>query len=148
MTLAKKKMMLTLIKWPTHSRIRSAPFLFSLLLTACAATPSKPEVVAPVAVLAPVVAPVVVRLPPKIALVLGGGGARGFAHVGVIKALEAQGISPDIIVGTSVGSAVGALYAAGFNGYQLQEISIPMQRDAVSDWAMPNLGFLSGEPLE
>ncbi|MFZ2163272.1 MAG: patatin-like phospholipase family protein [Sideroxyarcus sp.] len=85
---------------------------------------------------------------PKIGLVLGGGGARGFAHVGVIKVLEAQGISPDIIVGTSVGSVVGALYAAGYTGYELQEISLPMQRASVTSWIMPNRGFMSGEPLE
>jgi NTE family protein len=85
---------------------------------------------------------------PRIGLVLGGGGSRGFSHVGVIKVLEAQGISPDIIVGTSVGSAVGALYAAGYTGYELQEISLPMQRASVTSWIMPNRGFMSGEPLE
>lgn len=85
---------------------------------------------------------------PRIGLVLGGGGARGFAHVGVIKVLESQGITPDIVVGTSVGAAVGALYAAGHTGYQLQEISLPMERASVSAWAMPNRGFMSGEPLE
>lgn len=63
-------------------------------------------------------------VPPKIALVLGGGAARGFAHVGVIKALEAQGIVPDIIVGTSVGSLVGALYAAGYGGVDLQRVAL------------------------
>jgi NTE family protein len=85
---------------------------------------------------------------PRIGLVLGGGGARGFSHVGVIKVLEAQGILPDIIVGTSVGSAVGALYAAGYTAYELQEITLPMQRGSVSSWIMPNRGFMSGEPLE
>lgn len=79
---------------------------------------------------------------------LGGGGTRGFSHVGVIKILEAQGITPDIIVGTSVGAAVGALYAAGYTGLQLQEISLPMQRESVTSWIMPNRGFMSGEPLE
>jgi NTE family protein len=84
----------------------------------------------------------------KVALVLGGGGARGFAHVGVIKALEAQGIVPDIIVGTSVGSAVGALYAYGLNGFQLQELSIPMKEGWVIDWSWPNRGFFTGKALE
>jgi len=69
----------------------------------------------------------------KIALALGGGAARGFAHIGVIKALEAQGISPDIIVGTSAGSVVGALYAAGFNGFQIQELSMHMEEDQLID---------------
>jgi NTE family protein len=73
------------------------------------------------------------RPPARIALALGGGAARGFAHIGVIKALEAQGIHPDIIVGTSAGSVVGALYAAGFNGFQMQELSMAMEEDQVID---------------
>jgi NTE family protein len=82
---------------------------------------------------APPTPPVVERPNAKIALALGGGAARGFAHIGVIKALEAQGISPDIIVGTSAGSAVGALYAAGLNGFQIQELSMNMEEDQVID---------------
>lgn len=77
--------------------------------------------------------PVVERPAAKIALALGGGAARGFAHIGVIKALEAQGISADIIVGTSAGSVVGALYAAGFNGFQIQELSMTMDEAEVID---------------
>lgn len=73
------------------------------------------------------------RPPAKIALALGGGAARGFAHVGVIKALEAQGIHPDIIVGTSAGSVVGALYASGLNGFQIQELSMTLEEDQVID---------------
>jgi NTE family protein len=64
---------------------------------------------------------------------LGGGAARGFAHVGVIKALEAQGITADIVVGTSAGSVVGALYAGGLNGFQIQELSMDMGVDQVLD---------------
>jgi len=92
--------------------------------------------------------PAVSHAAPKIALVLGGGGTRGFAHVGVIKALEAQGIIPDIIVGTSVGSAIGALYSAGYSGFQLQEMSIPMKQDKVVDWSWPNRGLFTGKPLQ
>jgi NTE family protein len=77
--------------------------------------------------------PVAERPPAKIALALGGGAARGFAHVGVIKALEAQGISPDIIVGTSAGSVVGALYAGGLNGFQIQELSMNLEEEQVLD---------------
>lgn len=95
-----------------------------------------------------VMVPAVARPAPKIALVLGGGGTRGFAHVGVIKALEAQGIFPDIIVGTSVGSAIGALYAAGYTGFQLQEMSIPMKEERVIDWSWPNRGLFIGKPLQ
>ena len=71
--------------------------------------------------------------PAKIALALGGGAARGFAHIGVIKALEAQGITPDIIVGTSAGAVVGALYAAGLDGFQIQELSMNMEEDELID---------------
>lgn len=95
----------------------------------------------------PVAAPAP-RSPPKIALALGGGAARGFAHVGVIKALEAQGIVPDIVVGTSVGSLVGALYAAGNNGFELQKLAMQMEESQVSDWSLPDRGVIKGEALQ
>lgn len=113
-------------------------FVFAAMqLAGCASVPA-PQVQSPAAA----------RPAPKIALVLGGGGTRGFAHVGVIKALEAQGIFPDIIVGTSVGSAIGALYAAGYTGFQLQEMSIPMKEERVVDWSWPNRGLFTGKPLQ
>ncbi|CAN7432528.1 patatin-like phospholipase family protein [Pseudoduganella sp. LjRoot289] len=88
----------------------------------------------------------------KIGLALGGGAARGFAHIGVIKALEAQGIFPDVIVGTSAGSVVGALYAAGNSGATLQKMAHEMDEAAISDWAMPlfgkSSGVLKGEALQ
>jgi NTE family protein len=88
------------------------------------------------------------RPAPKIALVLGGGAARGFAHVGVIKALEAQGIVPDIVVGTSAGSVVGALYAAGHTGFELQRLVLQMEESQLSDWSLPDRGVLKGEALQ
>lgn len=88
----------------------------------------------------------------KIALVLGGGAARGFAHIGVIKALESQGIVPDIVVGTSAGSLVGALYAAGNNGFALHKLALDMDEAAISDWSVPffakSSGVLKGEALQ
>jgi NTE family protein len=60
---------------------------------------------------------------PRIALVLGSGGPRGFAHIGVLKALEEAGIKPDLIVGSSVGSMVGALYAAGYDAATLEKMA-------------------------
>jgi len=86
--------------------------------------------------------------PPKIALVLGGGAARGFAHVGVIKMLEAHGVRPDIILGTSAGSVVACLYAAGFDGFELQRLALDLDEKSVSDWILPNRGFLRGESLQ
>lgn len=87
-------------------------------------------------------------VPPKVALVLGGGAVRGFAHVGVIKVLEAQGIVPDMVVGTSAGSVVGALYAAGYSGFELQKIAFKLEEDSVGDWIFPDRGFIKGEALQ
>ena len=86
--------------------------------------------------------------PLKVALVLGGGAARGFAHVGVIKALEAQGIVPDLIVGTSAGAVVGSLYAAGLNGFELQRMALEIEEGQLSDWSLPDRGVLKGEALQ
>ncbi|MCM2340777.1 patatin-like phospholipase family protein [Rhodoferax sp.] len=84
---------------------------------------------------------------PVIALALGGGAAKGFAHIGVIKALEAQGIVPDIVIGTSAGSLVGALYASGKSGFELQEMAIPFDKWQFVDWGMPNRGLMKGDAL-
>jgi len=113
--------------------LRATPIALLALLSACANLPDKSA--------APPAAP-------KIALALGGGAARGFAHVGVIKALEAQGIVPDIIVGTSAGSVVAALYAGGANGFELQKLALSMEDGAVSDWVLPDRGFIRGEALQ
>ena len=120
--------------------------LGALALAGCGSTP--PPV-------APTPAVVATPAPPKkirIGLALGGGAARGFAHIGVIKALEAQGIVPDIVVGTSAGSVVGALYASGYNGFQLQKIALDMDETTISDWAIPFFskapGVLKGEALQ
>jgi len=115
------------------------------IFAGCAATPSAPPVVAPVG--EEITSPEPPR-PPKIALVLGGGAAKGFAHIGVIKALESHAITPDIIVGTSAGSVVGALYAGGYNGFDLQRVALSMDEGTVSDWVLPNRGFIKGESLQ
>jgi NTE family protein len=113
-------------------------FLFALcavaLLSGCALLGEKP---------APPPAPV----PVKIGLALGGGAARGFAHIGVIKALEAQGIVPDIVVGTSAGAVVGALYASGLNGFELQKAAMEMDKNHIFDWNVSLRGPLKGDPL-
>jgi NTE family protein len=66
----------------------------------------------------------------------------------VIKALEAQGIAPDIVVGTSAGSVVGALYAAGMSGFELQSLALQMKEDMLADWTLPNRGVLKGAALQ
>jgi NTE family protein len=84
----------------------------------------------------------------KIALVLGGGAARGFAHIGVLKVLEMNKIPFDIIVGTSAGSFVASLSAYGFNAYQIQKISLEMERSEIVDISIPDNGFIKGDLLE
>lgn len=97
----------------------------------------------------PVVSQTVVHKPPRVGLVLGGGAARGFAHIGVIQALEEAGIRPDLVVGTSAGSVVAALYASGKNGAALQLVAEGMDEASFSDWRLPIFrpGMLRGEAL-
>lgn len=107
-------------------------------LAACQTVADKP---------APVISPAVARKP-RIGLALGGGAARGFAHIGVIKALETQGITADIVAGTSAGSVVGALYAAGYGAFDLQKLAFQLEESKFTDWALFDRGFLKGEALE
>lgn len=103
----------------------------TLALAACASTP-----------------PPVQPARPKVALALGGGAAKGFAHVGVIKVLESHGIRPDIITGTSAGAVVGSLYAAGYSGIQLQNMALALDPASISDLVLGDGGFVKGEKLE
>jgi NTE family protein len=105
------------------------------LLSGCALLGEKPP---------PPPAPV----PVKIGLALGGGAARGFAHIGVIKALEAQGIVPDIVVGASAGAVVGALYSSGLSGFELQKMAMDMDEGQIGDWSLPDRGVFKGEALQ
>ena len=94
---------------------------------------------------APVVKPpappeATVKKPIKIGLALGGGAARGFAHVGVIAVLEEAGIEPQLVVGTSAGSLVAALYASGKTSAQLQQTALNMEEVAITDWMLPIIG--------
>ena len=109
---------------------------------ACATAPQEP-------VVAPAAPQPVAKRPPKIGLALGGGAARGFAHVGVIQVLEEAGLRPDLVVGTSAGSLVAALYASGRTGAQLQQVAQDMEEAAFTDWTLPifSRGMLRGEAL-
>jgi NTE family protein len=80
-------------------------------------------------------------------LALGGGAARGFAHIGVIQVLEEQGIKVDLVVGTSAGSLVAALYASGKTGAQLGALATSMDESALTDWSFPGRGLIRGEAL-
>jgi NTE family protein len=82
-------------------------------------------------------------------LALGGGAARGFAHVGVIQVLEEAGIRPSLVAGTSAGSLVAAIYASGKTGAQLQQVAETMEEAAIADWSLQifTRGALRGEAL-
>ena len=127
-----KKMLFQFFLWTT-----------SLVLFGCASAPPTPPVVAPT------VSAATPKTPPKIGLALGGGAARGFAHVGVIQVLEEAGITPVLVTGTSAGSLVAALYASGKNGAQLQKIAETMEESTIADWTLPffGRGVLRGEAL-
>ena len=118
--------------------------------TSSVSLPTAPAVPAvPNAATAPT-APTVVRTrAPRIGLALGGGAARGFAHIGVIQVLEQHGIKPELVVGTSAGSLVAALYASGRNGAQLEQAALRMEEAAITDWTLPifNRGLLRGDAL-
>jgi NTE family protein len=112
-------------------------------LAGCQTAPLAPPPAAP----APPPAPVPPPRPPRIGLALGGGAARGFAHIGVIQVLEEAGIPIDLVAGTSAGSLVAALYAAGRNGAMLARVALAMDESAITDWAFPGRGLIRGEAL-
>ena len=121
--------------------------LLAALLVACAGTP--PKAVTPPIETVVTPTPPPPRVPPKLGLALGGGAARGFAHIGVIQVLEEAGLRPDFVAGTSAGSVVAALYASGKTGAQLQQIGESMEEAAITDWTLPvfNSGILRGDAL-
>ncbi len=86
--------------------------------------------------------------PAKIAVVLGAGASKGFAHIGVLKVLETQKIPIHMIVGTSAGSLVGSLYAYGFDAFTLQSVAMKVEKSDVIDYTIPDNGFIKGEKLE
>lgn len=118
----------------------------AVALAACQTAPPAPPPVdnLPTPVVTPAKPP---PRPPRIGLVLGGGAARGFAHIGVIQVLEEAGIKPDLVVGTSAGSLVAALYASGKTGAELGALAQSMDESAITDWGYPGRGLIRGEAL-
>ena len=122
-----------------HLRRLLLPLLATLALGACthAAKPVPPPLAPP-------------PPPPKlkIGLALGGGAAKGFAHIGVIKMLEASGIHPDVVAGTSAGSVVGALYASGMDAFQMQRVAFGLDEAKIRDVQLFGDGLVRGRALE
>lgn len=117
-----------------------AVLVLAAFLAACAAAPPPPPA-APAEL-----------FKPKVALVLSGGAARGFAHVGVIRALEQEKIPIDLIVGTSVGSLIGAIYASDRNSFELEWTAFQLEKDDLLDYGMftaiTGMGLAEGAKLE
>jgi len=135
-----------------HSKSRNLRWLalvLSLALAACQTAPvTHSPPITPTPTSAPeVAAPKPLPKPPKIGLALGGGAARGFAHIGVIQVLEENGIHPDLVVGTSAGSLVAALYASGKNGAALSLLADSMDESTITDWSFPGRGLIRGDAL-
>jgi NTE family protein len=118
-------------------------------LAGCSSLPPAPvEPVTPPVITSPSV-PEVPRRAPRLGLALGGGAARGFAHVGVIQVLEQNGIRPDLVIGTSAGSLVAALYASGMDATALERAALSMEEATLTDWTLPfnGRGVLRGDAL-
>ena len=131
----------------TSASRRALSLVALLVLAACQTPPKPPAAPEPPPPEPVVVAPKPPPKPPRIALALGGGAARGFAHIGVIQVLEENGIRPDLVVGTSAGSLVAALYASGKSGTELGTLAGDMDETALTDWSFPGRGLLRGEAI-
>lgn len=110
--------------------------LASLALAGCATTGPRPD------------APPEGRPKARIGLALGAGAAKGFAHIGVLKVLESNGVPVDLVVGSSAGSVVGAIWASGMDAFSLQKLALAVEDDDLVDLGIPDSGFIKGERLE
>ncbi|MCF7223623.1 patatin-like phospholipase family protein [Marilutibacter chinensis] len=123
-----------------RKRLRTALLATAaVLLAACGGNPTRPEAPAPV------------QAPPpelKVGLALGGGAAKGFAHIGVIKMLEANGIRVDTVAGTSAGSVVGALYASGMDPFAMQQKAVALDESSIRDVRLFSGGLVQGRALQ
>jgi NTE family protein len=136
----------------------AVPLALAAALTACATAAPRPPAATPAPAPAATPAPPPAPLPPvpvpdpRIALVLGGGAARGFAHIGVIRVLEQERIPVDLVVGTSVGSLIGAIYASERDSFELEWTAFQLQQDDLFDFRLVNavvgMGYAKGEKLE
>ena len=131
-------------RMPLNVLLRPFLFLGVAALTACSSPPS-PSTASP----ALAAIPTSPATPPiKIGIALGGGAAKGFAHIGVIKMLEANGFTPAVVAGTSAGSVVGALYASGMTAFELQEKAVALDEARIRDLQWSSGGLVLGQKLE
>lgn len=122
-----------------HRPLRPLALLGALAVAACGSTPPAGAPAGSAAAAAPTI---------KVGIALGGGAAKGFAHIGVIKMLEANGLAPAVVAGTSAGSVVGALYASGMNAFELQEKAVALDEAKIRDLQLSSGGLLVGQKLE
>lgn len=120
-----------------------------MALTACSTTPPASVTAASAApAAAPPALPSTSAPAIRVGIALGGGAAKGFAHIGVIKMLEANGLAPAVVSGTSAGSVVGALYASGMNAFELQEKAVALDEARIRDLQLSSGGLVLGQKLE
>ena len=115
----------------------------AVVLAACGGEAVKPTPPSEAVVATPVTAPRV-----RIGLALGGGAAKGFAHIGVIKMLEANGFQPEVVSGTSAGSVVGALYASGMDAFAMQKTAFALDEASIRDVSLFSGGLVKGQKLQ
>lgn len=115
----------------------------TVLLGACGG-----EAVKPTPPVTTVVAPPVQAPKARIGIALGGGAAKGFAHIGVIKMLEANGFQPEVVSGTSAGSVVGAFYASGMDAFAMQKQAFALDEDSIRDVSLFAGGLVKGQKLQ
>ncbi|MGH8077246.1 MAG: patatin-like phospholipase family protein, partial [Lysobacter sp.] len=126
----------------TSRRLRPLLLLsVTLLLGACFDNNTKPT--PPAAVVQPTPPPKI-----RIGVALGGGAAKGFAHIGVIKMLEANGLRVEVVSGTSAGSVVGALYASGMDAFQMQQTAFALDEAKIRDVSLVSGGVVKGQKLQ
>lgn len=114
------------------------------LLAGCGGDSVKPAPPVPAVKVVPPPPPVKIR----IGIALGGGAAKGFAHIGVIKMLEANGFKPEVVSGTSAGSVVGAFYASGMDAFQMQQHAVALDEASIRDVTLFNGGLVRGQKLQ
>lgn len=126
-----------------------AAALFVTVIAGCASTDAEKSLDLTPRSLAEVRRPAAAAEPhrPTVALVLGGGGLRGFAHIGVLRALEEAGFKPDIVVGTSAGAVVGAAYASGMSSAQMESAARDIRMSSLVDWTLSSGGIMRGNHL-